>query len=89
MENSSLKDELENAEVELEEMAYQLADMLGAALYFAGVKKENIPKAVDAYLENLDKIFEDDEDTANMGLDEVIEVIKSLKKTHKHLFINV
>jgi hypothetical protein len=87
MANKSLKEELENAEVEIEEMALQLADMLGAALYFAGVKKDNIPKAVDAYLENLDKIFEDDEATAQMGLDEVIEVINSLKKTHKHLFL--
>lgn len=33
-----LQKDLEMAEIEIEEIAMQLADMLGAALYFAGVK---------------------------------------------------
>lgn len=86
MANKSLNDELIEAEFELEEIAMQLADMLGAALYFAGVKKDDIPDAVDAYLQGLDKVFENDEDIAEMGFEEVIEVIESLKSSHKHLF---
>jgi predicted metal-dependent TIM-barrel fold hydrolase len=86
MANKSLKDELEEAEFELDEIAMQLADMLGAALHFAGVKEKSIPDAVDAYLKGLDEIFDNDEDVAEMGYEEVIQVINSLKTTHKHLF---
>lgn len=84
MENKSK--ELEEAEIEIEEIAMQLADMLGAALYFAGVSKEKLPLAVDAYLQGLDEVFQDDEDVAEMGFEEVVQVIEHLQKTHKHLF---
>jgi len=86
MGNKSLNDELQEAEFELEEIAMQLADMLGAALHFSGVKEESIPDAVDAYLKGLDEIFDDDEDTAQMGYEEVVKVIDSLKTSHPHLF---
>ena len=87
MEAKELQKELERAEVEIEEMAMQLADMLGAALYFAGVKKEDLPKAVDLYLQGLDEVFgeEDDEDD-EMGFEEVIQVIEYLQKKHPKLF---
>ncbi len=78
--------ELKEAEFEIEEIAMQLADMLGAALHFAGVSEEKIPDAVDAYLKGLDEIFDNDEENAEMGYEEVIQVINSLKVTHKHLF---
>jgi len=83
---NNLTDALEEAEFELDEIAMQLADMLGAALHFAGVEEEKIPDAVDAYLQGLDTLFDDDEDTAEMGYEEVVQVINSLKITHKHLF---
>ena len=86
MPNRNLTDALEEAEFELDEIAMQLADMLGAALHFAGVKEEKIPDAVDAYLKGLDEVFNDDEDVAEMGFEEVVKVINSLKTTHKHLF---
>ena len=86
MANKNLTDALEDAEFELDEIVMQLADMLGAALHFAGVKEEKIPDAVDAYLKGLDEIFNDDEDVAEMGFEEVVQVINSLKTTHKHLF---
>jgi histidine ammonia-lyase len=86
MPNNNLTDALEEAEFELDEIAMQLADMLGAALHFAGVKDEKIPDAVDAYLKGLDEFFDDDEETAEMGFEEVVQVINSLKTTHKHLF---
>ncbi len=86
MPNTNLTDTLEEAEFELAEIAMQLADMLGAALHFAGVKEGKIPDAVDAYLQGLDTLFDDDEETAEMGYEEVIQVINSLKVTHKQLF---
>lgn len=86
MSNENETTELEEAEIEIEEIAMQLADMLSAALYFAGVKKEKLPDAIDAYLQGLDEIFQDDEDVAEMGVDEVIKVIEYLQTSHKHLF---
>ncbi|MBL0687537.1 MAG: hypothetical protein JJV95_04020 [Sulfurospirillum sp.] len=64
----------------------QLADMLEVALHFAGVKDGKISDGVDAYLESLDEVFNDNEDIAEMGVKEVIQVINSIKITHKHLF---
>lgn len=86
MPNKDINVALEEAEFEVEEIAMQLADMLGAALYFAGVRKSKIPQAVEAYLQGLDELFEDDEEVAEMGFEEVIKVIEHLKQTHSHLF---
>ncbi|MFW9627636.1 MAG: hypothetical protein ACMV1K_12980 [Sulfurospirillum sp.] len=86
MEAKELQKELERAEVEIEEMAMQLADMLGAALYFAGVKKEDLPKAVDLYLKGLDEVFDDEDEDSEMGFEEIIEVIEFLKTKHPKLF---
>lgn len=86
MEIKKLQHELEEAEIEIEEMAMQLADMLGAALYFAGVKKEDLPKAVDLYLKGLDELFDEEDDDEEMGFEEVVEVIEHLKKKHPKLF---
>ena len=86
MDIKKLEKELENAEVELEEMAMQLADMLGAALYFAGVKKEDLPKVVDLYLQGLDEVFEGEDEDEEMGFEEVILVIKHLQKKYPKFF---
>lgn len=86
MDIKKLEKELENAEVELEEMAMQLADMLGAALYFAGVKKEDLPKVVDLYLQGLDEVFEGEDEDEEMGFEEVIQVIKYLQKKYPKFF---
>ena len=77
-------EELVKAEIEIEELAMQLADMLGAALYFSGVKKNKIQQAVDCYLEGIDEVF--GEEDGEMGFEEVIQVIKHLKKAHPELF---
>jgi hypothetical protein len=71
-------------EKEIEELAVQLADMLGAALYFAGVKKPRIQDAIDAYLDGIDDYFEDSD--GEMGMEEVIGLIKHLKKNKPELF---
>ena len=86
MEAKELQKELEKAEIEIEEMAMQLADMLGAALYFAGVKKEDLPKAIDLYLKGLDEVFEDEDEDSEMGFEEVIEVIEYIKNKNPKLF---
>lgn len=86
MEVKELQKELERAEVEIEEIAMQLADMLGVALYFAGVKKEDLPKAVDMYLKSLDEVFDEDDEDDEMGFEEVIQVIEHMKKKHPKLF---
>lgn len=84
MQEDRLKDALEEAEIEIEEIAVQLADMLKAALYFAGVKEKNMPQAVDAYLQGIDETFEDED--GEMGFEEIIKVIKHMKKAHSELF---
>ncbi|AOO65493.1 hypothetical protein [Sulfurospirillum halorespirans] len=86
MEAKDLKKELERAEIEVEEMAMQLADMLGAALFFAGVKKEDLPKAIDLYLKGLDEVFEDEDEDSEMGFEEVIEVIEYIRNKNPKLF---
>ena len=86
MEAKELKKELERAEIEIEEMSMQLADMLGAALFFAGAKKEDIPKAIDLYLKGLDEVFEDEDEDSEMGFEEVIEVIEYIKNKNPKLF---
>ncbi len=77
--------ELFDSQLEAQELAMQLADMLGAALYFAGVKKDKMQEAVDAYLNAIDEVFADDPE-GEMGFEEIIKVIKHLQKTKKHLF---
>ncbi|KHG34274.1 hypothetical protein [Sulfurospirillum sp. MES] len=86
MEKKDLQHELQRAEEEIEEMAMQLADMLGAALFFAGAKKEDLPKAIDLYLKSIDEVFEDEDDDAEMGFDEIIEVITYMKNKYPKLF---
>lgn len=78
------KSKLEEAEFEIEELAMQLADMLGVALHYAGVPEEKMPQAVDAYLEAMDEVFEDEE--GEMGYEEIIKVIEHMKKTRPDLF---
>ncbi len=79
------KEKLAEAEFEIEEMAMQLADMLGAALHYAGVPDEKMPNAVEAYLDAIDEVFEGSLDE-EMGYEEIIKVIEHLKKTKPHLF---
>ncbi|MBP6325185.1 MAG: hypothetical protein KBE79_02615 [Sulfurospirillum sp.] len=86
MDAKKLQKDLDMAEIEIEEMAMQLADMLGAALYFAGVKKEDLPKAVDLYLKGLDEVFGEEDEDEEMGFEEVIEVIEYLQNKHPKLF---
>ncbi len=79
------KEELKEAEKEIEELSIQLIDMLEVALYFAGVKKENLKDAIEIYLNGIDEYYGNNEDE-EMGVNEIIEVIKYIKKTKPKLF---
>lgn len=81
------EEELKESEKEIEELSIQLIDMLEVALYFAGVKKENLKDAIEIYLNGIDKYYANNEDE-EMGVDEIIEVIKYIKKTKPKLFTN-
>ena len=72
-----------NNEITLEDLSYELDLTLQAALFYAGVKKSNLAKACDIYIENIDEILEN---SNSEGVDEIIEVIEYLKKNHKELF---
>lgn len=72
----------ENDEISLQDLALEVMDMLAVALHFAGVKDQNIDKAIQAYSQELDSF---DEDTP-YGQKEMIEVIGRLKNKKKFLF---
>ncbi|MCW1360585.1 hypothetical protein [Campylobacter sp. US33a] len=68
---------------EIEALQYELNIVLEAALFYAGVKKERLEDAVDAYIECIDNVLEN---SNAQGMDEVIEVIEYLRKNHGDLF---
>ncbi|MDX1808091.1 MAG: hypothetical protein R3331_00995 [Sulfurospirillaceae bacterium] len=80
-----LDNEINEIELEIEELAMQLTDMLHVALYFAGVKKDKLEEAVDAYVNAIDEVFKDDDD-GEMGIEEIITIIEHIKKSHPRLF---
>jgi len=77
----------EDLDLDLEELALQLADMLSVALYFAGVEEEKLQEATDAYIDSIDEVLGDD-DEAQMGPQEIISIINHLKKTRSDLFFS-
>lgn len=84
MKVENCSEELAQAEVEIEELSIQLADMLGVALHFAGVSQKNIPNAVEAYLHGIDEVY--GEEDGEMGFKEIVSVIKYLKDKKSELF---
>jgi len=80
-----MQERLNEAEKEIEELSTQLVDMLEVAFYFAGLKKENFKNAIEIYLNGIDEYYANNED-GEMGVDEIIDVIKHIKKTKPELF---
>ncbi|NOX16549.1 MAG: hypothetical protein GXP61_11130 [Epsilonproteobacteria bacterium] len=72
-------------DLEIEELALQLTDMLSATLYFAGVQEEKLEEATEAYIDAIDVVLGDD-DEAEMGVEEIISIVKYLKQTQPDLF---
>lgn len=75
---------MENDELNFEELAYEVSILLEGTLYFAGVKKRNLQKATEIYIEVIDEVLESGDFN---GVDEVIEVIEYMKLHHKELFV--
>lgn len=74
-------------EMSLEEMALEVVDMLGVALYFAGAKRACIEELITLYSKQMDKFYSTLPEDALYGQDEMIEIIKSLKKDYPQFFI--
>ncbi len=80
-----MSNEIKALKQEIEDLTIHLADMLEAVLYYAGVEEKNLEKAVKAYIEALDEVF-DEEDEGEMGYREMVEVIEYMKKHNPELF---
>ncbi len=80
-----MSENIKELKAEIEDLTIHLADMLEAVLYYAGVKEKNLESGVKAYIEALDEVFDEDED-ADMGYKEMVEVIEYLKKKKPQLF---
>ncbi len=84
MPNPNLTLHIEELTREVEDLTTHLADMLEAALHYAGVSDENLELAVKSYVEVLDEVFDDDD--GDMGYKEIVRVIEYLKKKKPLLF---
>ncbi|HEG0289592.1 TPA: hypothetical protein SB294_002185, partial [Campylobacter coli] len=50
---------------------------------YAGVKREKLESAIEAYIDNIDSVLEN---SNKEGVDEVLEVVEFLKNQHPELF---
>lgn len=75
-----------NLEMSLEEMALEVIDMLGVALYFAGAKKAHIQELIELYSTQMDKFYAHLPEDASYGQNEMIEIIKSLRDDYPQFF---
>ncbi len=74
------KERIQELEEEIEELSIQLSDMLCVALLLSGVKESCMQEALDAYIEGLD------EQSIEYGVNEILQNIEQLKKTHSQFF---
>ncbi len=65
-----------------EDEALEIIDLIQTALYFAGVRKQALEEATEAYVQALEKQSDD----AEYNRDMMIQIIKGLRKSHRHLF---
>ncbi|EAI3823887.1 hypothetical protein XJ45_06320 [Campylobacter coli] len=72
-----------NLKNELEDLRYELNIVLEAMLLYAGVKREKLENAIEAYIDNIDSVLEN---SNKEGVDEVLEVVEFLKNQHPELF---
>ncbi|EAL5404811.1 hypothetical protein CYB24_07640 [Campylobacter coli] len=72
-----------NLKNELEDLRYELSIVLEAMLLYAGVKREKLESAIEAYIDNIDSVLEN---SNKEGVDEVLEVVEFLKNHHSELF---
>ncbi|HEC1134010.1 hypothetical protein [Campylobacter coli] len=72
-----------NLKNELEDLRYELSIVLETMLLYAGVKREKLESAIEAYIDNIDSVLEN---SNKEGVDEVLEVVEFLKNQHSELF---
>ncbi|EMY8550575.1 hypothetical protein AAXA16_001697 [Campylobacter coli] len=72
-----------NLKNELEDLRYELSIVLEAMFLYAGVKREKLESAIEAYIDNIDSVLEN---SNKEGVDEVLEVVEFLKNQHSELF---
>ena len=68
---------------DLQDLQYELSVTLEAMLLLAGVRRECLDAAVDAYIEVIDEVLAN---STKEGADEILEVVEHLKKHKKELF---
>ncbi|WP_063674666.1 hypothetical protein [Campylobacter jejuni] len=64
---------------ELEDLQYELSIVLEAMLLYAGVKRDKLENAIEAYIDNI-------ENSNKEGVDEILEVVEFLKNKYKDFF---
>ncbi len=72
-----------NLKNELEDLRYELSIVLEAMLLYAGIKREKLESAIEAYIDNIDSVLEN---SNKEGVDEVLEVVEFLKNQHPEFF---
>ena len=68
---------------DLQDLQYELSVVLEAMLLYAGVERERLEEAVEAYIECIDKVLENSD---KEGVDEILAVVEYLKTHNKELF---
>lgn len=68
---------------DLQDLLYELSVVLEAMLLYAGVERERLEEAVEAYIECIDKVLENSD---KEGVDEILAVVEYLKTHNKELF---
>ncbi|HDZ5373058.1 TPA: hypothetical protein SF212_001096 [Campylobacter jejuni] len=67
----------------LKDLQYELSIVLEAMLLYAGVKREKLENAIEAYIDNIDNVLENSD---KEGVDEILEVVEFLKNKYKDFF---
>ena len=68
---------------DLQDLQYELSVVLEAMLLYAGVERQRLEEAVEAYIECIDKVLENSD---KEGVDEILAVVEHLKTHNKELF---
>ena len=68
---------------DLQDLQYELSVVLEAMLLYAGVARQRLEEAVEAYIECIDKVLEN---STKEGVDEILAVVEYLKTHNKELF---
>ena len=68
---------------DLQDLQYELSVVLEAMLLYAGVERQRLEEAVEAYIECIDEVLENSD---KEGVDEILAVVEYLKTHNKELF---